>query len=646
MTETNRALIPFTNEHFAAWCQKMIGQPYWYGCVVYKCTSSLLSRKAAQYPSHYGSSRTARYKQDIAAKKVAADCIGGAKGYAWTGGGQGVLEAIGTDKTFASKYGSNGCPDKGANSMFSYAKSKGMDWGAIGTLPEIVGVALHKSGHVGYYIGNGYAIEWRGFAYGCVKTKVAGRGWTHWYKLPFINYGAVSVTEPDVDIPVTDTVRNLSYKAGKPLLRGEDVRELQVGLNTLGFDCGAADGIFGKKTDAAVRAFQAANNAWREAAGRLATEIPQESNRVATAQYASWPKLEVDGIVGSKTRCALELALESAGAPSGEPQTPADKPTEGTEDSGETPALYEPVTDSDEDDPDEDDDGDYSEPKQIVTLDYGTRLLRYRSGRTMMTGNDVAAVQTRLTRLGLNAGTVDGIYGSKTVSAVKQLQMLAGIEVDGIVGNDTRKALREWKSSGEPAPEAQPVTIRIKMTREENIAVYGAEEISIDIEEYLRGVVPSEMYESANIEALKAQAICARTYAYYRRNSVLSDTTNHQSFHAGKIGKNPRSDEAIQSTCGMVLTYGGKLVNCFYCASNKGVTKRSGDVWSTHYPYYVSKSDEWDEAAREENNVTSFGHGIGMSQHGAMWAARHGVSCKDILAFYYEGAAVTGNYNA
>ena len=111
MSDINRALIPFTNEHFAAFVQKMIGQPYWYGCVVYKCTSSLLSRKTAQYPSHYGSSRTARYKQDIAAKKVAADCIGGAKGYAWTNGGQGVLEAIGTDKPITSKYGSNNCPD-------------------------------------------------------------------------------------------------------------------------------------------------------------------------------------------------------------------------------------------------------------------------------------------------------------------------------------------------------------------------------------------------------------------------------------------------------------------------------------------------------------------------------------------------------
>lgn len=613
MSEINRALIPFTNEHFAAFCQKMIGQPYWYGCVVYKCTSSLLSRKTAQYPSHYGSSRTARYKKDIAAKKVAADCIGGAKGYAWTNGGQGVLETIGTDKPITSKYGSNGCPDKGANSMFSYAKSKGMDWGVIGTLPELVGVALHKSGHVGYYVGNGYAVEWRGFAYGCVKTKVAGRGWTHWYKLPFINYGEVSTTKPDDDVPATDTVRNLSYKPGS-MKRGEDVRELQVDLNALGFDCGIADGIFGKKTNAAVRAFQAAM------------------------------KLEVDGIVGQKTRSALELALESVGAPGGEAQPPADKPSEGTEDSGETQAPDEPVTDSNEDNPDEDEDGDYTEPQVPDTLDYGTRLLRYRSGRTMMTGSDVTAVQTRLAQLGLNPGTADGIYGPKTAAAVRRLQTLASIEVDGIVGSETRKALRDGLPSAAPAPETQPVTIRIKMTREENIAIYGADEVSLDIEEYLRGVVPSEMYESANIEALKAQAICARTYAYYRRNSVLSDTTNHQSFHVGKIGKNPRSDEAIAATKGQVLTYNGKLVNCFYCASNKGVTKRSGDVWSTHYPYYVTKIDEWDEAARAESHVTSFGHGIGMSQQGAMWAARNGVSCEAILAFYYEGCVVSGSY--
>ena len=39
---------PFTGEHFAAWCEKMVGQPYWYGSCVYKCTQNLLDRKAKQ----------------------------------------------------------------------------------------------------------------------------------------------------------------------------------------------------------------------------------------------------------------------------------------------------------------------------------------------------------------------------------------------------------------------------------------------------------------------------------------------------------------------------------------------------------------------------------------------------------------------
>lgn len=198
-----RVNTPFTNEHFAAYCLKMVGQPYWYGCCGYKATTNLLNRKAAQYPSHYSSSRMGRYKQDICEKKVVCDCIGGAKGYAWSDGGRALLDAIGTDSAVPSKYGANGCPDKSANGMFTYTKSKGMAWGMIGTLPEIVGLALHKDGHIGYYVGNGYAVEWKGFSYGCVKTKVQGRGWTHWYKLPFIDYndGAGQIAPPAADVP-------------------------------------------------------------------------------------------------------------------------------------------------------------------------------------------------------------------------------------------------------------------------------------------------------------------------------------------------------------------------------------------------------------------------------------------------------------
>ena len=81
----DRINTPLTNEHFVAFCQSMVGQPYWYGTCVYKCTESLRSRKAAQYPSHYGSSRTSRYRDDISKKKVCADCVGLIKGYCWKG---------------------------------------------------------------------------------------------------------------------------------------------------------------------------------------------------------------------------------------------------------------------------------------------------------------------------------------------------------------------------------------------------------------------------------------------------------------------------------------------------------------------------------------------------------------------------------
>ena len=254
---SDRINTPFTNEHFAAFCLAMVGQPYWYGTCLYKCTESLQSRKAKQYPSHYGSSRTSRYRDDLAKKKVCADCIGAAKGYAWTGGGQGVMESIGTDKTFSSKYGANNCPDKGANSMFSYAKSKGMDWGGIASLPEVVGLALHKDGHVGYYVGNGEAVEWKSFADGCIRSKVAGRGWTSWYRLPFIDYGENAFTGSSGNEAPVETV------LGSRLLRngseGSDVCALQELLLSLGYALPryGADGHFGSETEAAVRAFQA-----------------------------------------------------------------------------------------------------------------------------------------------------------------------------------------------------------------------------------------------------------------------------------------------------------------------------------------------------------------------------------------------------
>lgn len=247
-----RIATPFTNEHFAAWCLSMVGQPYWYGTAVYKCSDNLLSRKSAQYPTHYKENRTSRYKDDIAKKKVCADCVGACKGYAWTDGGKGVLEAVGTNNLFSSRYGANGCPDKSANGMFTYAKSKGCAWGTIDTLPDMVGLALHKDGHVGYSVGNGYAVEWKGFSYGCVKTKIAGRGWTYWYKLPFIDYNDEVTTS---DPPTTVTLGSRLLKKG---MIGADVKAMQELLMQLNYKLPkyGADGKFGSETEKALLMFR------------------------------------------------------------------------------------------------------------------------------------------------------------------------------------------------------------------------------------------------------------------------------------------------------------------------------------------------------------------------------------------------------
>ena len=128
--------------------------------------------------------------------------------------------------------------------MFAWAKKQGMPWGGIGTLPDVPGLCLHKKGHVGYTVGGGFAVEWRGTKWGCVRTRIADRPWTEWFALPFIDYG-------DAPLPVPKrTLRRGSS--------GPEVMELQDLLNRHDATL-AADGKFGTLTEAAVRAFQRNN---------------------------------------------------------------------------------------------------------------------------------------------------------------------------------------------------------------------------------------------------------------------------------------------------------------------------------------------------------------------------------------------------
>ena len=251
--------MAFKASELVAFCRSMVGQPYWYGTCVYPCSESRLQSKAKQYPAHYTAGRMSTYRKHIAARMISMDCVGMIKGFFWTNGGKGVVEYLKTGKAYTNKYKANGCPDTSANGMLSYCKKQGCKNGKISTLPDVPGVLLFCDGHVGVYIGGGYAIEARGFKYGVVKTKVSARSWTHWAYMPeslLVYDGAAVEVEPEVEKVYKLGDRLL--KKTSPLMVGEDVKELQTRLNALGHNCGNPDGNFGKNTEKGVKAFQKA----------------------------------------------------------------------------------------------------------------------------------------------------------------------------------------------------------------------------------------------------------------------------------------------------------------------------------------------------------------------------------------------------
>ena len=139
-----------------------------YGCVL---TDSLFAYKLEQYPDGVGN-----YEDFIRANWLGGrttDCVGLIKGYGWL-----------NPETLSIDYATNGMPDIGANQMYYSASVSG----TIDTMPDTPGLAVWHDGHIGVYIGDGYVIEAMGTKYGVVKTELAGRGWTHWLEIEYINY--------------------------------------------------------------------------------------------------------------------------------------------------------------------------------------------------------------------------------------------------------------------------------------------------------------------------------------------------------------------------------------------------------------------------------------------------------------------------
>lgn len=176
------------------------------------------------------------------------------------------------------------------------------------------------------------------------------------------------------------------------------------------------------------------------------------------------------------------------------------------------------------------------------------------------------------------------------------------------------------------------MNIRVKITRDGSNKV-----VTMNIEEYLRGVVASEMPSSWPIEALVAQAIAARTYAAYfveKRSDYeydVDDTVNYQAYRQGYYKE--RCDEAVSATSGIVVKYNGKLAQTVYSSSNPGYTRSAKERWGNDIPYLIHQDDPYDTHG-------GGGHGVGMSQYGAKGMAEQGFNPEQILAFYYPGTTL------
>lgn len=147
------------------------GWGYVWGTFGNVLTEEAFAAKLNQYPEGVGN-----YADFIRANwlgRRTVDCAGLIKSYCWY-----------DEETQTITYAANGMLDLSANQFYYTAAESG----PIGTIPEIPGLAVWHDGHIGVYIGGGEVIEAMGTRYGVVKTQLAGRGWTHWLKIPGINY--------------------------------------------------------------------------------------------------------------------------------------------------------------------------------------------------------------------------------------------------------------------------------------------------------------------------------------------------------------------------------------------------------------------------------------------------------------------------
>ena len=249
-----------TGKDLAEVCKRIAANyktSYIWGGIGSPITEESIARAVSLYAKNQTSGYAARARRYLD-EGFYFDCVGLIKSILWGWDGD-------RGKTYGgAKYASGGVPDCGADQMMDLCKDPSGDWSSIQP-----GEAVWKKGHIGVYIGGGFAVEctpaWKcGVQITAVlnigkQLGYQGRSWTRHGKLPWLSYEAAEAQEEPQKAESNQTAPAIT---GLPTLRegaeGETVRALQILL--LGYGCdlgkGSDDGEFGPMTRQAVEDFQ------------------------------------------------------------------------------------------------------------------------------------------------------------------------------------------------------------------------------------------------------------------------------------------------------------------------------------------------------------------------------------------------------
>ena len=174
----------------------------------------------------------------------------------------------------------------------------------------------------------------------------------------------------------------------------------------------------------------------------------------------------------------------------------------------------------------------------------------------------------------------------ETFSGGRSVTISVGSHSSGLIvdGRQVRADRAEFRSrSGEIILNGITLPGRLIVTRQNNRMLVVTE---LDLEEYVKGVVPAEMNPDWHLEALKVQAIAARTYAIYQMRQgakkdfdILASTKDQ--VYQGRSGRNASVVRAVEQTRNLILTYGELPIFAAYHSTAAGPTEDAMYVWSS-----------------------------------------------------------------